>query len=212
MEEIWKDIEGFEGRYLISNKGNVMSIHFKGSKYSKCLHPTPSPTGYLAVIFYEKGKPRRFYVHRLVANAFIRNDLNLPEVNHIDGNKANNSVENLEWCTPSHNKAHGVKTGLYNGMVARVISQMKPFIGINVKTGEAHTFYSLRDAAAFTGANTANISKVLHGCTKTAKGYTYKYIEEGEDVCKDLIISRLQQKKLKKGLFATSRLLQEAVC
>lgn len=212
MKEVWKDIPNFEGRYMISNKGRVMSLHFNQGETPKCLKLTANDHGYLAVIFYIKSKPIRFYVHRLVAEAFIPKCEGMDEVNHKDGDKSNNEYTNLEWCTSSQNKAHAVKTGLANNMVRKVIQQMKPMIATNISTGEKTMLYSLRDAAEFTGGNTANISKCLHGQQKTCMGYEFTYIEGGEEVCKDLILSRLKQKKHKRDLFATSPLLQEAVC
>jgi hypothetical protein len=209
MQEIWKDIPGFEGRYQVSNTGKVLSLNFRSQGKAKCLKPTANEHGYLAVIFYIKSKPIRFFVHRLVAEAFLPKGNGMNEVNHKDGNKGNNVYTNLEWCTSGQNKAHGVKTGLYNGMVEKVIQQMKPMIATNLKSGEQHLFYSLTDAHNFTGGNKANISKVLHGSQNSCKGYTFKYIDGGEEVCKDLILSRLKQKKHKRDLSATSPLFQE---
>lgn len=119
MEEIWKDIEGYEGLYQVSNLGNVKSLRKRIDK-GKChrhfdekiLKPIETNRGYLRVKLCKDRKIKKIRVHRLVAEAFIkRPEL---EVNHIDGNKKNNKVENLEWVTQRENKQHAWITGLYH--------------------------------------------------------------------------------------------------
>ena len=104
--EIWKDIVGFNG-YEVSNLGRVRSFHKGGRILSPGL-----VSGYLQVNLYCGGKRNQMYVHRLVAETFIPNPESKSEVNHIDGNKSNNRVENLEWATPSENAQHAHDTGL----------------------------------------------------------------------------------------------------
>jgi hypothetical protein len=114
-EEIWKDIAGYEGLYQVSNLGNIMSFQNKTPKsnkaISKLLKPALSPR-YYQVDLCLKGKKRRAIVHREVAIAFIPNPLNKPCVNHINGIRTDNRVENLEWCTSSENRIHAFETGL----------------------------------------------------------------------------------------------------
>jgi hypothetical protein len=109
MSEIWKDIEGFEGLYQISNLGNVKSLNYRRSGKENLLSPTKCGRDYFRV---KLGANNERYMHRLVAKHFIPNPENKPEVNHIDGDKSNNCVLNLEWCTPSENKQHAYDTGL----------------------------------------------------------------------------------------------------
>ena len=90
------------GLYEVSNYGNVKSMF----RYKKLLTPTKNKSGYLKVSLYKDKKIKVFSVHRLVAEAFLKNNNNLPEVNHIDGNKENNNVSNLEWCTKQQNILH----------------------------------------------------------------------------------------------------------
>lgn len=98
--EIWKDIADYENLYQISNRGRVKSLPRNGTcKYEKILTPHKDSKGYYNVSLSKNGKRKIAYIHRLVAEAFIPNPENLPDVYHIDGNPANNDVTNLYWCT-----------------------------------------------------------------------------------------------------------------
>lgn len=101
MEEIWKDITGYEGLYKISNLGNVFSI-----RSNKTLIPHSMGIGYLGVGLYTKSKGVNKKIHKLIADYFIPNPENKKCVNHIDGNKLNNNINNLEWCTSLENNRH----------------------------------------------------------------------------------------------------------
>lgn len=110
MPEIWKDVKGYEGLYQISNFGKVKSLersvkfgHSKRIVEETLLHPTDNGNGYKIVGLRKNGKRKNFYIHRLIAEAFIPNPLNLKYINHIDFNRSNNSVGNLEWCTQKDN-------------------------------------------------------------------------------------------------------------
>lgn len=107
MREIWKDIPGFEGLYQVSNHGNILSV-----KRNKCRKIRKDKWGYSIIDLNKDSGQRRFFIHRLVAEAFIPNPGNLAEVNHIDGNKQNNRAENLEWCNHYTNIHHAFATGL----------------------------------------------------------------------------------------------------
>ena len=101
MQEIWKDIEGFEGRYQVSTWGNVRGVQ-------GILKPYRNEKGYLKVSLAKNGKYYKKRVNRLVALAFIPNPYELPQVNHKDGNKENNSITNLEWTTDEINRKHAI--------------------------------------------------------------------------------------------------------
>ena len=111
MQEEWRDIIGYEGLYQVSNLGRVKSF-WRGRERIK--KPVKAFNGYLHIELFKKGGKRKgFTVHRLVASAFIPNPLNKREVNHVNGVKTDNRVENLEWATSSENKRHAVATGLH---------------------------------------------------------------------------------------------------
>lgn len=117
--EKWKEIKGFEDYYLISDKGNV--IRKKGTSHlkPKNLKHLFDKDGYARVNLKINGKTNSRFIHRLVAEAFINNPLNKPQVNHINGIKTDNCLSNLEWCTISENRVHAYSTGLQNGLSRR---------------------------------------------------------------------------------------------
>lgn len=111
MREIFEDLKGYEESYQISDQGRVFTKRrLDGNRiiYGKELHPVITKDGYLKVGLCKDSIVKRFYLHRLVANQFLENPNNLPQVNHIDGNKFNNNVSNLEWCTKEENQRHAV--------------------------------------------------------------------------------------------------------
>ena len=107
--EVWRDVVGYEGLYKVSNFGNVMSAPKKTRYEEREMTKSIGSEGYLHVHLRKDGKESQKLVHRLVAEAFIANDDNKPQVNHIDGNKQNNNVKNLEWVTRSENLLHAYR-------------------------------------------------------------------------------------------------------
>lgn len=123
MEEIWKPIPLLHGKYEASNKGNIRSLPRQVNMYQngiigkktingKVLKPQNNGNGYKYVAVSFESKRKNYYVHRLVADAFLENSESLPQVNHKDGNKENNAVTNLEWCSVKENLIHAFATGL----------------------------------------------------------------------------------------------------
>jgi hypothetical protein len=152
-EEIWKDVEGFEG-YKVSSFGRIKS--FKHKKAGRILKLPLKAWGYFQTTLFKLGKPKFLSVHKLVALAFIPNPENKPEVNHIDGNKTNNNVQNLEWVTLSENSLHAFKIGLSKKGKDR--KNWKSYINIYSKTGEfLMQTVSLQDAAKWIRENTKYI-------------------------------------------------------
>lgn len=117
--EEWKNIIGYENRYIVSNYGRIASLSssYEISPYGKrrvlhkkpnLLKPTMFSNGYLYVMFRKNGKRFKYTVHRLVAIAFLENPNNFPQIDHIDGNRQNNAVENLKWCTAKVNMSNPI--------------------------------------------------------------------------------------------------------
>lgn len=122
MKEEWRDIEGYEGLYQVSNKGRIKSLSRERTRLSfqgkggclreRILKSSLTSDGYEGVILYKTGQRKSFKVHKLVVEAFIETQSGKLYVNHMDGNKENNNVLNLERCTPQHNVKHAYENGL----------------------------------------------------------------------------------------------------
>lgn len=169
MIEIWKDITDYPN-YEISNVGNV-----RNKKTNKILKPFTTGNEYLKVALSNNSKSKQFLVHRLVAQAFISNPDNLPEVNHIkEFEKTNNRVENLEWCDHSYNQNYGTK----NKRVSEKMSKIK-CIKVNQYDLDGNyikTWNSIKEAEKEVGST--HISQCTKGRFKQTKGYIWRYANE----------------------------------
>lgn len=166
--EIWKSIEGTNGRLEVSNRGRVKSNLRDG----RILKQQTDNKGYKRVRVTLDGVKRGYKVHRLVATAFVPNPNGLPQVNHIDGNKDNNNVANLEWVTSSENTIHAI----YNGRLAAWGNASKPIIATELSTGKTIRYNTISQAER--ALNTRHITDVLKGKRNSAKGYTFEYQKE----------------------------------
>lgn len=172
MQEIWKPIEGYEGRYEISSYGRVKSYLY--DKVNGRILKGSSSRGYPVIILYDENCHKRAYLlHRIVAKTFIDNPNNLPEVNHIDEDKTNNRVDNLEWCTSSYNVNYGNR----NDTVARKNinhpSKSTPVFSIDMD-GNINFYKSVSEAERQTGISHGNIVRALKGHTpRCGKRYWY---------------------------------------
>lgn len=158
--ERWKDIEEHSD-YQISSNGRVYS-----KKTNRFLRPRPSGWGYLQVIIYDRKKTWTLSIHRLVAEAFIDGGDPSLEVNHMDGDKHNNFVWNLEWVTRSQNNQHAFNTGLRTGRSTSVMI---------VETGEV--FRTVKDCAEHIDGFASGISAVLNGRFPHYKGLRFQYVD-----------------------------------
>lgn len=189
LNEVWKAIPGFEGRYEVSDKGRIRTCsngRWGNRQSCRIMSLKVNTVGYFCVNLYKPfsgGKSTCQMVHRLVAEAFIPNPENKPQVNHIDGNKLNNKVENLEWVTASENKYHAVRTGLQKpSKKQKEITIQRcsiPVVVFDADMNEVGRFGSAKDAARATGADHSAVTKCCRGKLKTTKGFYYKYLQKG---------------------------------
>lgn len=187
MTEEWRDIEGFESCYQVSNRGRVRSvdrnvIRKNGSKITLKgkLLSLPLVNGYMKITLYKKSKYHTFWVHRLVALAFIKTDLGKPFVNHINGCRYDNRVSNLEWCTPQQNNLHardvlghqfssGVRHSGKNHTQSKKVKQINPHTGEVIKIWDSVTEVIQSKIAS-------NVSMCATNKLKTSGGFKWEYI------------------------------------
>lgn len=178
MEEIWKDIPSYEGYYQVSNLGNFRSVP-RIVKYKtngtrnypgKSLLTEATKDNYQRIVLMKKGIKTRHQAHRLVALTFIPNPENKPFINHIDGNKSNNRIENLEWCTASENIIHAINTGLID------MSKHRPSNSKKIQCIETGAlFVSYYQAVKWLGKTQTSISALRRGVEKSGKAYGFHW-------------------------------------
>lgn len=203
MEEIWKPIKGYEGKYYISNKGNVLAKNYERSGKSKLLKPTLTTTGYLKVELWVGSKRKIYRLHRLIAEAFIPNPQNKQFIDHINTIKTDNRIENLRWVTRSEN--------MNNILTKKKISESSKNRKVSIETRQKLSYAtkhrknaeeifikmqkasveackkkvicietgiiyeSAREASKCTGASYKSISNVCLGKRKRTKGFHWKF-------------------------------------
>lgn len=180
-QEEWRDVVGYEGLYRVSSLGRLASCDitysdargnrrtFKG-RILKISIPKGKRCNYPYTTLHRHGLQVRERIHRLVAKAFIPNPDSLPQVNHKDGDKTNNRVENLEWCTARDNLLHSFRTGLHPNEDFEQNADKRPVI-VTSPSGETFRFPSVGDAAAFMGYKYAShFSRDLHKRNGLCKG------------------------------------------
>ena len=178
MEEIWKDIEGYEGLYKISNYGNIINLHSRWGKRKKPRKLTLSINkDYIRCGLSKDGKETKFYVHRLVAKNFIPNPNNYPCINHKDENKLNNNANNLEWCDYSYNNNYGsrndkVAKKLKNGIYCKKIMQY------DLSGNLIKEWVSINEASRKLNIKPSCICLCCRNKQKTASGYIWRYKKE----------------------------------
>lgn len=181
MTELWRDIPGYEGLYQVSNAGRVKSLArlsapFNGNVYTvreRVLKPWMQNAGYLVVGLNSKARRKEHLVHRLVASAFISNPERLPIVNHINGVKTDNRVDNLEWCSEEFNAWHNAYTLKHES------TKVKRRV---VCLDDSVIYASATEAARSVGGCNQNIIKCCQGLRTRAYGRRWAYAEEEKDL------------------------------
>lgn len=183
-QETWKSVVGYEGYYQISNKGNCRSI-LRSVLYSdgriatfrsKNMKPIFTNYGYIKFRLTKNGISKSCFAHRLIALTFILNPEKKPEVNHIDGNKLNNQLENLEWVTSSENINHSFNLGyrekkFYGTSADLTIPIIQIVKGVNIKI-----WRSASEISAVLGLDSSSITKCCRGKANTCGGYNWAYL------------------------------------
>ena len=162
--EIWKDIEGYEGLYQVSDLGRVKRV-----TTNRILKQAKHHGGYMRVDLCKNGKRKAHKIHRLVAQAFIPNPENKLQVNHIDENKTNNIISNLEWLTAKENNNHGTR------IERAIISNQKQVKAIDIANGEYNYYESIKDCGRKLGIDPSSITKQLKSKLRQTGGYVFEY-------------------------------------
>lgn len=182
MKELWKDIEGYEGLYQVSNMGRVKALAKKTKTWTgmkswpeRILKPIIQHSGYAHVGLWRRQKCKQSRVHRLVAAAFCTNDdpVHKTQVNHLNENKLDNRASNLCWVTPQENTCYGT------GISRRICGREKAVECLS-SNGVVRHFRSQAEANAWCGVsrNDGHIAACCRGKQKTAYGYRWRYVEE----------------------------------
>ena len=180
MEEIWKDIEGYEGLYQVSNMGNVKSLgRYRKTKHNgvawlkeKIMKPKIGKNGYYEISLMKNGKHKSHIIHRLVAKAFIPNPENKPCIDHINTNRFDNRIENLRWCTQKENLNNPISVEKQQNDPKK----SKPILVI--KKGEIVMFFPSASEAGRKGFTLSSVTECARGEKKHHKGYQWQYVED----------------------------------
>ena len=198
MDEAWKPVVGFEGLYEVSNTGKVRSVDRIVPSRWPCgakmrgvmLTPQTSHKGYKTVVLHKNNQYHQKQVHRLVAEAFIENPDGLPQVNHIDTDKANNNVSNLEWISGTDNMRHAFKNGCFkftdnqrNALREKqrlsVKSRIRPVVAIDPEDlSFVAVFRSTSDAERILGQKSIKVTQVINGKRNVSGNFKWKYLED----------------------------------
>lgn len=185
-EEIWKDVEGYEGYYKVSNLGRVKSLPRNGTiNTERIMKPKLSKTGYLTVHLRKSGYSKHKKIHRLIAIAFIEKVEGKEIINHKDGDKLNNSISNLEWCTYKENSQHAHDTGLAKTDMKQIAAARAVSIAVRTKRvkqldmegNEIREFISMTEARKHLNKTSSTmIDRVCTGKVESYEGFKWQYV------------------------------------
>jgi hypothetical protein len=177
--EIWKDVDGYENSYQVSNYGRVKSLGNKSNHKNPIILKQAIVMEYPCITLTKNSKAKMFKVHRLVASAFCEKTDENHEVNHIDGNKENNFYKNLEWVSKSENMIHAFKLGLKKEKKGKYNKRSIPVLQIDVDSGETvNRFEGLREMERNTGFSRPNVKAVCGKKNRTAYGWRWEYAKK----------------------------------
>lgn len=178
MEEVWKDVSGYEGFYRISNLGRIKSLKPGTRIKDKSGYLTPSvrEDGYNIVTLYKNRSRKKWLVHRLVALHFVDNPKGYPHINHMDENKSNNRADNLEWCDIKYNNRYGT------AIARKIETSSIPVAQVAENNTIIAVYKSARIASSVTGVGYSSIQLACRMFDNfyTAKGYRWKYLSKTE--------------------------------
>lgn len=203
--EVWKDIEGYEGYYQVSNLGRVKSLARNTSEKGKNANNKKDTIlkgsltkGYLQVDFRKDGKRKMFRIHRLVSECFIPNPDNKPYINHIDGNKSNNTVDNLEWCTPKENVKHAMDNNLI--IFKNNSGPSKGVDKFSLDGKYLESYPSQAEAVRMNNFNCNKISYVCNGSKKQFGGFMWRHSKDIGEIKHDIEPLHYDKKYLYPGV------------
>lgn len=181
MKEEWKDIKGYEGIYQISNTGKIKSLNYRGNGIERMLQPTKNKDGYLQIKLYKNKKYILKTIHKLVAENFI--DIPKLEVNHLNGIRDDNNVNNLEWCTHAENERYSWKT-LGKKRESKHKNKIKRNLKPIIQYDEKHNYIKMWESASQAGKELKirqnKISECCTGKRNTAGGFIWRFYKNNK--------------------------------
>ena len=172
MNEIWKDIKVYEGKYQVSNLGNIKNLNHLNSKKIKIMCLKKHKKGYFQIELHKNNISKTFLVHRLVAEAFIPNPNNYPIINHIDLNKNNNCVDNLEWCNQSQNMKHSY---ILKSTTEKPRKLYKKIFQCDLENNIIKIWDNICEIKNIKNYHPTSIKQCCEGKRKQAYGYKWQY-------------------------------------